>query len=157
MIYATLPKGTQACRALLCVARAGADGDPREIARNIYGATSEVVNVVRAIVEAGGIGSGQWGSVLASAAFQEFFAAVEQASILGKLASLRRVPLNVRLQVMASGFTSYWVGGGKGKPISKASADGRYAGAAQRRGDGRPPEGISTFLQPRLKHASAPT
>jgi len=121
MIVSVLPKGTTFARALQCIARAGTDGDPVALARNCHG--QRCAEIVKTIQDAGGINSGDWGSVLALPEAQEFYGVGEQASIIGKLA-LRRVPLNVRTQLMPSGFSAHWVGGGKPKPLSKAAVSG---------------------------------
>jgi HK97 family phage major capsid protein len=118
----TLPRGTLYLRSILSAAAAGSDGNPVAYARNTYG--ERVGVLTKAAVDAGGINSSDWGSVLATPEAQEFFAVVEQASILGKLAGLRRVPLNVRTQLISTGFSAHWVGGGKAKPLSKAALMG---------------------------------
>jgi HK97 family phage major capsid protein len=104
------------------MARAGADNDPVAFAIRHYG--ERVAVLTRAAVAAGGISSGNWGEVLATPEAAEFRGQVEQASIVGRLNGLRNVPMNVRMQLMTEGFTAYWVGGGKSKPLSKAAVEG---------------------------------
>ncbi len=118
----TLPRGTLYLRSVLSMARAGADNDATEFARNHYG--ERVAVLTKAAVAAGGISSGNWGEVLATPEAAEFWALVEQDSIVGRLYGLRRVLFNVRMQQTTEGFIAYWVGGGKAKPLSKAAVEG---------------------------------
>lgn len=121
MIVNTLPKGTLFIRSIQALAAAGADGNPVAYARNTYG--SLVAEVVKTAQDAGGLNAGDWGEYLASPQVQEFLALAEQAAVIGKLA-LRRVPLNTRTTQMSTGFSAYWVGGGKATPLSKAALMG---------------------------------
>lgn len=122
MIVNTLPKGTLFLRSIVAAARAGTEGNPVTVAENSYG--QRVAQLTKAAQDAGGINTGDWGAVMATPEAQEFFAVVEAASILGKLTGLRRVPLNVRTTLMSTGFSAYWIGGGKGKNLSKAVLSG---------------------------------
>jgi HK97 family phage major capsid protein len=74
--------------------------------------------LVKAAVEGGGTDS--WGENIAGvSAVREFFEAVAERSITGRLSGLRRPPLNVRTIVAATASTAYWVGQGAPKPLSK--------------------------------------
>jgi HK97 family phage major capsid protein len=58
----------------------------------------------------------------------EFIEFLRPQTIIGKFGtngvpSLRRVPFNVRIPRGTGGFTGYWVGEGKGKPLSAATGD----------------------------------
>ena len=72
--------------------------------------------MVRAAVTAGGTNT--WGEELALPV-TEFVGAVNERSVPGRLANLRRVPLNVRTVTETSSSTGYWVGEGAAKPVSK--------------------------------------
>ena len=119
MPVSVIPRGTLFVRSLLCQARAGANGDPVEVARANYG--DRVAYNVKATVAAGSIGSGDWGEALATPEQAEFFAVVRQQSILGRLSGLREVPLNTRVQTAAGGLRAYWVSAGAPMPVAKAS------------------------------------
>ncbi len=113
------PKGQIYANAVFSACAAG-DG-AEEYARRRYG--PEAAYCAKGILEAGGINSGDWGAVLATQAFAEFFEAVVQGSILGRL-PLRQVALNIRTQLLSAGFTAWWAGGGRPRPLSKAAIEG---------------------------------
>ena len=121
-MISNIPRGTPFVRAIISAVRAGPNGDAAEVARNAFG--DRVSSVARGIVSAGSISSGGWGAVLATPEHAEFFAAVQQQSILGKLVGLRTVPLRTRLLTVAAGMVAYWVGRGAPKPLSKGSLAG---------------------------------
>ncbi|WP_165938449.1 phage major capsid protein [Parafrankia sp. BMG5.11] len=77
----------------------------------------------KAAVAAGSTASGNWASLLtdAESAASEFFAAVRERSLIGRIAGLRRVPLRIRLITSETGFTAAWVGEGQAKPLSTAT------------------------------------
>ena len=52
----------------------------------------------------------------------EFIDLLRPATVLGKLAGLRRVPFNVRVAGVDSGSTANWVGQGKAIPVSKLNS-----------------------------------
>lgn len=122
MIVSPPPRGALYLRSILSMARARNGGEAVSIAHNFWGPT--VAGLTKGMVDAGGIGSGGWGAVLATPEAAEFWAVVEQASIVGKLAGLRTVPLNVRTQLIDSGFTAYWTASGKSVPLSLAAVSG---------------------------------
>jgi HK97 family phage major capsid protein len=54
----------------------------------------------------------------------EFLQLVREASLLGRLPSLRNVPFMVRMTRMTSGSRAYWVGQAAPKPLSRPALDG---------------------------------
>ncbi|MCG5477471.1 MAG: phage major capsid protein [Ensifer alkalisoli] len=111
-----LPKGMNFVR--MAVAKALADGDDLNaagIAEARWGASSAPARILRAI------GAGTFSDMGNEfrVAQTEFFGIVEQLSVLGRLAGIRRVPLRTRLLTAASGVSSYWVQEGRPKPVSK--------------------------------------
>ena len=107
MINPELSRGHIFVRSLIARAASGSDGRAIEHARTRFG--ERVGFVTKAVVDAGGIGSGTWGSALAIPEVAEFFGTVEQASVVGR-AGLREVALNVRTVTVAARPTVYWVG-----------------------------------------------
>ncbi len=120
MTLSTIRPGMAFMRSVIAgAASPGADGV--ELARSRYG--DRAASITKAAVAAGSINSGGWGAVLSTPEAAEFFAAVKQASIVGKL-GLREVPLNTRLISVTTGFSAFWVGAGAPKPLSKAAIAG---------------------------------
>jgi Phage capsid family len=117
-----LPKGTLFIRSIQALAAAGKDGNPVSYALNNFG--SGVADKVKAMVDAGGLNTGDWAAVMATPEAQEYWGAAELLAIIGKLTGLRRVSLNTRTTLMSTGFSAHWVGGGKAKPLSKAALTG---------------------------------
>lgn len=121
MNLTTIPRGTMFVRSILARAASGDAGDAGEYARSHYG--DRAAHLAKAAVSAGSIGSGDWGAVLATPEQAEFFALVQQASIVGRL-GLRTVALRVRTQTVTAGATAYWVSAGAPKPVTKQSVLG---------------------------------
>lgn len=115
MIVSTMPKGARFLRSVIALAAAG-KGNPAEYTRNRYGDGQAALT--KAIVAAGDISSGAWGSVMATPEASELTGMVAAQAIIGKV-GLRPIPLNVRLVAATSAFTAHWVGRGKPKPLSK--------------------------------------
>lgn len=87
-----------------------------------YGAGSGPARILRAAVESGSLTPSEtWGSELGEAqlASREFFGLVAEQSLVGRMAGLRRVPLNVKLAGIAGGASAAWVGAGNPKPLSE--------------------------------------
>lgn len=86
-----------------------------------------IVNIVRAAVAAGSTTSGGWAEALVgeeSAVFADFVEYLRPMTIVGRFGtagvpSLRSVPFRVPLIGQTSGGEGYWVGEGKGKPLTK--------------------------------------
>jgi hypothetical protein len=111
-----IPKGMTFVR--LALAKALSDGDDLNaagIAEARWGASSAPARILRAV------GAGTYADMGGefSAAATEFFALIEQLSVLGRLAGIRRVPLRTRMLTATSGANGYWVEEGRPKPISK--------------------------------------
>jgi HK97 family phage major capsid protein len=114
----TAPKGRDFVRA--AIALATSPDDPTSAlgyACSRFGETSAPALLVRAAVTAGGTNT--WGEELALPV-TEFIGAVNERSVAGRLANLRRVPLNVRTITATSPSTGFWVGEGAPKPVSGA-------------------------------------
>jgi HK97 family phage major capsid protein len=69
---------------------------------------------------AGGVTTSDTGKTPA----HEFFDAVVEQSIIGKLVGLRRVPFVTRMLAMTNGSRGYWTGEGKPRPLSKLTLAG---------------------------------
>lgn len=98
------------------IARALGDGDPESFALHRWG--GEGALVVKALQ--GATTTTDTGNAEAA----EFFGLVLEASLLGRLAGLRRVPFNVRMLAMVAGATGYWVAEHAPIPMRKQTLDG---------------------------------
>ena len=76
----------------------------------------------KATVAAGSTLSGNWAELLVDeeSAVTEFFEAVRERSIIGRIAGWRHVPLRTRLIRATSGFTAAWVG--EAEPVSLSAS-----------------------------------
>ena len=115
------PRGRDFTRALIALAKAAAPGEAEEIAAERWGPGSRAVEAVRAITKASveGMATGS-ASALVGVAAVEFFAAVAERSIIGRLAGLHRIPLQVRV-LTGIGAGASWPGEGRNKPLTKMS------------------------------------
>lgn len=93
------------------------------IAKNRWGKTNpQLVEVVRAAVEGGGTGSGEWGAELAASDARytgDFIDFLYAQTIFDQL-PLREIPANVFIKGQDGTATGYWVGESKSIPVSKA-------------------------------------
>jgi hypothetical protein len=89
-----------------------------DYARQRWGATSRAAQVVKAALDA--LGTNTIDAISDEGAASEFFGAVTQSSVIGKLSGLRRVPLRVRT-LTALGATASWVGEGQAKAMTSLS------------------------------------
>jgi hypothetical protein len=115
----SLPKGLGFIRA--GIASAVAPDNPiaaQKFAAERWGEFSIPSQFTKAAITAGSTEAGAWGADLALP-ISEFFAAVAERSIVGKLAGLRRPPLNVRTISTTTPSTAHWAGQGAPKPVSK--------------------------------------
>jgi hypothetical protein len=112
------------------------NGDPdvaARISRKVWGEDAvptrilkaggpEFLMAEKAEIPAGSTASGSWSEALVAfeGAAAEFFTLVKERSLLGRLTSLRRVPLRVRLVSPSTGFGAMWTGEGKAKAIGRA-------------------------------------
>lgn len=111
-----VPKGMTFTR--MALAKALGDGDDLNaagIAEARWGASSAPARILRAV------GAGTYADMGGEfrAAATEFFGVVEQLSVLGRLAGIRRVPLRTRMLTATSGASAFWVEEGKPKPVSR--------------------------------------
>jgi HK97 family phage prohead protease len=113
------PRGRDFTRALIALAKAAAPDEAEEIAAARWGPRSRAVEVVRAITKTvvEGMATGNT-SALVGVAAVEFFAAVAERSIVGRLAGLHRIPLQVRV-LTGTGAVASWPGEGRNKPLTK--------------------------------------
>lgn len=100
---------------------------PIDMAKGLYPNDQRIQNVVRAAVAAGTTSDANWvGNLVGdeTAVFADFVEFLRPMTILGKfgmngIPSLRSVPFRVPLVGQTSGGAGYWVGEGKGKPLTK--------------------------------------
>ncbi|MBZ9659790.1 phage major capsid protein [Mesorhizobium sp. ESP-6-4] len=96
------------------------------VIERIYGASGDVAAILKTAVAAGSTISGNWAYNLVSqegGVYADFAAYLRPATILGKFGvggvpSLRNVPFRVPLISQTGGGAGYWVGQGKGKPLT---------------------------------------
>jgi hypothetical protein len=118
-------KGIDLARAAIACALGRTDADAANIAAKRWGEQSAPYVVVKAAVAAVGMNAGEGGGDLASpVAAQEFFAAVQQQSIIGRLQGRVELPLNTRTLGIVSGATAHWVKTKSPKPVSRLSLSG---------------------------------
>lgn len=97
------------------------------IAASDYKDDKRIANIVKAAVAAGTTTEGGWAEALVgaeSAVFADFVEFLRPMTIVGRfgsggIPSLRQVPFRVPLVGQTSGGEGYWVGEGKGKPLTK--------------------------------------
>lgn len=103
------------------------NSDVLRIAEMLYGERDPIiVDVVKAAVTAGSTVSGNWAANLVgsdTSVFADFVEWLRPQTILGKfgqggIPSLRKVPFRVPLIGQTAGGSGYWVGEGKGKPLT---------------------------------------
>lgn len=101
--------------------------DALGLAEQLYGQRDPViVDVVKAAVSGGATVSGNWATNLVgteTSVFADFAEFLRPQTILGKfgqggIPSLRKVPFRTALIGQDSGGAGYWVGEGKGKPLT---------------------------------------
>lgn len=83
--------------------------------------TPEVETVLRTAVAAGTTTDSTWAEPLVeyNTMAGEFIELLRPATVIGRIPGLRRVPFNIRMASQTSGSSTYWVGEGKPKPVSK--------------------------------------
>lgn len=126
VVSRNLPKGTAFTRyAMALAASKGNLMQAAETAKQWEGTTPEVARVLKAAVAAGTTSDATWASPLVDYRMmaEEFIDLLRPATILGKMAGVRRVPFNVRIPRMTSGASVGWVGEGAAKPVSKQAFD----------------------------------
>lgn len=124
-------KGSTATRLHRCLAMAKDSGflGAEQIAAAEYGAGSPVALILRAATQSGSLKPDEtWGGDALGAlnlAMSELWGLVREQAIIGRIASLRRVPENVRLAGIVAGATASWVGELKPKPFSALALEGQ--------------------------------
>lgn len=132
-----LEKGTAFTRYVIALAMA--KGNPHQAAeiarRDAWKDTPEVANVLqfaasegstqftKAAVSPATTYSSGWADSLVQYQYMtsEFVDMLRSATVVDRLTGFRRVPFNIRVPVMSSGSTAYWVGEGSAKPLSSAA------------------------------------
>jgi hypothetical protein len=114
-------KGLNFVRAAIAAANGSDHAGAVEYAKARWGATSAPVSVLKSAVS--GMSSDDWLGAEGTSAAVEFFAAVFERSIAGRLLGLRRVPLRARCLAMASGTSAFWVQQGNPIPVSRGALD----------------------------------
>lgn len=100
---------------------------PIDMAKSLYSDDQRIQNVVKAAVSAATTSDSSWAGALVgdeTAVFADFVEYLRPMTILGKFGqngvpSLRNVPFRTPLLGQTSGGEGYWVGEGKGKPLTK--------------------------------------
>lgn len=125
-VRSNLPKGTAFTRYAMALCRSkGNIGEAltmvTSMSKGAWRDTPEVVEVLRAAVEAGTTTDAQWAGplVVYQNLVSEFIELLRPATIVGRLTGLRRVPFNVRMPKQTGGGTYGWVGEGAPKPVGK--------------------------------------
>lgn len=92
-----------------------------EFAKRFKDTTPEVELMVKAAVAPGDTLNPSWAGALVQMknAQDEFLALLRPATIIGKVAGLRKVPFNTQVPVQTGGGTYAWVGQGAAKPVGK--------------------------------------
>ena len=111
----------------MVIAKAAAkltDVSPVSIAKSRWGKTNPtVVNIIKAAVEGGGSGSGEWGAELVAADTRytgDFIEFLKSKTVYDKL-PLRAIPPNVQVKGQDGSATGYWVGESAAIPASAQS------------------------------------
>lgn len=127
-----LPPGIGFARFARVKGLAGMTGqDPLRIAKNLYGEDSDTFGIFEKAAVAAGTTAG-WGSFLVgdeTGVFADFAEYLRPQTILGRFGNngipgLRSVPFRTPLLSQTGAATGYWVGEGRGKPVT-SMAGGR--------------------------------
>lgn len=120
-VRSNLPKGTGFTRYAMCLANSKGNLSVAVEMAKRYRDTPEVEAVLKAAVAAGNTTDAEWAGPLVEyqTLASEFIELLRPATIIGRLASLRRVPFNVRMPKQTGGGTYGWVGESKPKPVGK--------------------------------------
>jgi HK97 family phage major capsid protein/HK97 family phage prohead protease len=117
-----LPKGTAFIRGVMAIAASkGNKMQAVEIAKQWKDTTPEVELWMKAAVTPGTTTDPLWAGALVQIQnlTSEFVELLRPATIIGKIAGLRRVPFNVQVPIQTAGGTYGWVGQGAPKPVTK--------------------------------------
>ncbi|MBY9062309.1 phage major capsid protein [Sphingomonas yunnanensis] len=132
-----VPKGTSFTRYAMALARSkGNLMQAAEIAKSWADSTPEVETILRAAVSAGTTTDTAWAKPLVE--YQnmssEFAELLRPATIIGRIAGLRRVPFEIKIPRQVGGSSVGWVGEGKPKPVSALAFDQISLGRAKTAG-----------------------
>lgn len=119
-----LPKGTAFTRYALALARSkGNLMQAFELSKAWNDTTPEVGLSLKAAVAAGTTADANWAAplVVYQNMASEFIELLRPATIVGRIAGLRRVPFNISMARTTAGSTSSWVGEDNPKPVSRMS------------------------------------
>lgn len=116
-------RGSTFVRSVIALAESPGVRNALTVAQRRWGATSQVVTLMKAAVAAGSLHDDLWAGSLAESrgAQLEFLEVVRPLTIVGRLANLRRVPVKAPIAAQSAGAVSYWVGEGKIKPVTSAA------------------------------------
>lgn len=146
-----LPKGTIFTRLAAAKIVAKLDMVPAaSYAESKFGDTPEVAEILKAAVAVGNTTDANWASPLVQLqqATEEFLDLLRPATIIGRIDGLTRVPFNVRVPVMTTDPTAYWVGEGQTKPVSAAAFDSVTLGFSKAVGISVITEELARFSSP---------
>lgn len=121
-----LPKGTAFTRYAMALAVSkGNLMQAAEIAKTWHDSTPEVETVLRSAVAAGTTTDAAWAGPLVpyTQMASEFIELLRPATVLGKIAGLRRVPFNISMPRQTSASSAGWVGQGKPTKVGKLGFD----------------------------------
>lgn len=126
-VKSNLPKGTAFTRyAMALLAAKGNLMHAHEISkRKEWKDTPEVEIILKAAVEAGTTTDNTWAAPLVQyqTVASEFVDLLRPATIIGRIAGLRRVPFNISMPRQTAGSAVNWVGEAKPKPVSELAFD----------------------------------
>jgi HK97 family phage major capsid protein/HK97 family phage prohead protease len=120
-----LPKGTGFTRYAMALAVAKGNLMQAERLSQVWKDTPEVNLVLRAAVDAGTTSDATWAGPLVQYQdlVSEFVDLLRNATILGRMGSVRRVPFNVRIPRQTTGATGSFVGEGAPVPVREVAFD----------------------------------
>jgi HK97 family phage major capsid protein/HK97 family phage prohead protease len=138
-VESKLEPGVRFARMAMAIARAkasGGMGSPEMFYRADpiwMSSAPEVAQVLKAAVSGGDSTTAGWASELAYAEniAREFITFLRPRTIIGRVSGWRNVPFNIRVGSQTGGMTGYWVGQGKGIPMSKGATSSVSLGIAK--------------------------
>jgi len=136
-VTSNLPKGTGFTRYVMALAASrGNRGEALQFAKRWERDSPEVVQVLKAAVDAGTTTDATWAAplVVYNNLASEFIELLRPATIIGKISGFRRVPFNVSMPRQTAGSTVGWVGQAKPKPVGELAFDTVSLGMAKAAG-----------------------
>lgn len=139
-VHTNLEPGVRLARMAMAVARTKTGNYSGMTPEQIYRADSrwmssapEVAMALKAAVNAGDSTTSTWASELAYAenVVSEFLTFLRPQTFLGRISTWRNVPFNARVAGQTAGSVGYWVGQGKGIPLSKLATNSTSLGIAK--------------------------